>query len=218
MQEPTFIKFPRTHWLPIGEKPYKSERYLTDSELHRLLSGEVHVSEKLDGANVGIRFFQGRLVLQKRGNFVEEGEHPQYGALKEWAYRRYESFSKLPGDMVLFGEWLFAKHSIHYTKLPDYFFLFDIWLGDKFLPMNERDRTAEELSLITPPNLYQGRLSLRQIPKLIKKSHFSEETVEGIVVRSIEDANLRGKHVRHDFIRGKEHWTSYNIERNLTQK
>ena len=35
--KPEFVKFPRTHWLPAGEKPYKSERYLTRKELKELL-------------------------------------------------------------------------------------------------------------------------------------------------------------------------------------
>ena len=28
---------------------------------------------------------------------------------------------------MLFGEWLFAKHSKHYTSLPAYFIAFDIY-------------------------------------------------------------------------------------------
>ena len=32
-----------------------------------------------------------------------------------------------PERHVLFGEWLFAKHSKHYTSLPAYFIAFDIY-------------------------------------------------------------------------------------------
>jgi hypothetical protein len=28
---------------------------------------------------------------------------------------------------ILFGEWVYAKHSIHYSKLPAYFIAFDIF-------------------------------------------------------------------------------------------
>jgi len=31
-------------------------------------------------------------------------------------------------DVILYGEWCYAKHSIHYTMLPDYFIAFDIFL------------------------------------------------------------------------------------------
>ncbi len=214
MTETRFVKFPRTHWLPIGEKPYKNERYLTGKETEEIFLGDVHVSEKLDGANVGISYQQGSLILQKRGRFIKEGEHPQYGAFKDWAYRRYYLFSQLLEDTVLFGEWLFAKHSIHYTRLPDYFFMFDVWQNGIFLPIEERDSIAERLGLYVPPTIYQGFLSLNEIPPLIQQSHYSNESMEGIVVRSLRNPDLRGKYVRPDFIRGQGHWSKHKFEKN----
>ena len=32
---------------------------------------------------------------------------------------------------ILFGEWLFARHTIHYRELPHYFFEFDIYVLTK---------------------------------------------------------------------------------------
>ena len=214
MTETRFVKFPRTHWLPIGEKPYKSERYLTGKEVDNLFSGEVHVSEKLDGANVGISYHDGILVLQKRGSFIGDGEHPQYGAFKKWASSRYHPFSQLPEGTVLFGEWLFARHSIHYTRLPDYFFVFDVWQGG-FLPVEERDSLAERLGLYVPPTIYQGIIAIDDIPHLIRQSYYSDELMEGVVVRN---SRVRGKYVRPDFIRGQEHWSKYNFEKNQLAK
>lgn len=207
-----FVKFPRTHWLPIGEKLYKSERYLNKKETENLFSKEVHVSEKLDGANVGISFQNKKLILQKRGGFIGKHEHPQYGTFKEWAYSRYDRFSQLSENMVLFGEWMFAKHSIHYTKLPDYFFLLDIWEREKFLEIEERDKTAKKLGLCAPPVVYKGVLNLEKIPSLIQKSHYSDELMEGVVVRNAE---IRGKYIRKGFIRGDKHWSKYKFEKNL---
>ena len=215
MKEPVFVKFPRTHWLPIGEKPHKSERYLTKKEVEELFSSEVNVSEKLDGANVGLSFQQDKLILQKRGGFIGEGEHPQYGAFKEWAYSKYQEFCQLPEDMILFGEWLYAKHSIYYTKLPDYFIIFDIWQNGKFLSVEERDSIARKFGLYAVPTIYQGTLSLNNIPSLIQQSRYSDELMEGIVVRSLRNPDLRGKWVRPDFIYGQKHWSRYKFTKNL---
>ena len=175
----------------------------------------MNVSEKLDGANVGISFWKGELRLQKRGDFIGEGEHPQYGAFKEWAYSRYVTFSQLPEDVVLFGEWLFAKHSIHYTRLPDYFILFDAWENGEFLPIEQRDTLAERLGLSVPPTVYQGILSLDKIPSLIRRSYYSDEVMEGVVVRN---SRTRGKYIRPDFICGQDHWTRYNATKNLLNR
>lgn len=40
---------------------------------------------------------------------------------------------------ILFGEWCVAKHSLHYTKLPSYFIVFDIWENGRFLSVADRD-------------------------------------------------------------------------------
>ncbi|ODS39139.1 MAG: hypothetical protein A7316_00620 [Candidatus Altiarchaeales archaeon WOR_SM1_86-2] len=213
--KPKFVKFPRTHWLPIGEKPYKSERYLTKKEVRELFSSEVNVSEKLDGANVGLSFQQNKLILQKRGGFIGEGEHPQYGAFKEWAYSRYHKFSHLLGGIVLFGEWLYAKHSIHYTRLPDYFVIFDIWRDGEFLPPGERDSIAKRFGLCTVPEIYRGILSLEHITSLVQRSHYCDGLMEGVVVRSLGNPDLRGKYVRPDFITGQKHWSMRKITKNL---
>ena len=216
--KPKFIKFPRTHWLPIGKKPYKTERYLTKKEAGELFSSEVDVSEKLDGANVGLSFRQNKLILQKRGGFIGAGEHPQYGAFKEWAYGRYSEFCHLPPDTVLFGEWLYARHSIHYTRLPDYFIVFDVWQDGKFLPVEKRDFIAKKFGLCVVPTVYRGILFPGDIPSLIRESHYSDEVMEGVVVRSIKDPDLRGKYVRPDFITGQEHWSKRNLTKNRLNK
>lgn len=210
--EKNFVKFPKTKWLPLGKKPCGGEHCLNEKALEQLFSKEVRISEKLDGANVGISFIDDELRLQKRGGFIETREHPQYQAFRQWIYERYDKFSRLENDTVIFGEWLYAKHSIYYNRLPNYFFMFDVWKEGKFLTVPEWDELADRLDLYTVPFIFHGKLSVGDIPDLIKKSKYSDEFMEGIVVRN-ED--LRGKYVRPDFICGDEHWSKRKIIRNL---
>jgi len=42
--------------------------------------------------------------------------------------------------------------------------------------------------------------------------------MEGVVVRSIKDPDLRGKYVRPDFITGQEHWSKRNLTKNILNK
>ena len=49
-----------------------------------------------------------------------------------------------PERHVLFGEWLFAKHSKHYTSLPAYFIAFDIY--DKVRGRGETEMVGGETS------------------------------------------------------------------------
>ena len=46
----------------------------------------------------------------------------------------------LEDRFILFGEWLYARHSIHYRRLPHYFFEFDIYdkQQEAFLDLDAR--------------------------------------------------------------------------------
>ena len=41
----------------------------------------------------------------------------------------FESLAQLLGErVVVYGEWLFACHSIKYNALPDVFLAYDVWI------------------------------------------------------------------------------------------
>jgi hypothetical protein len=86
------------------------------------------VEEKMDGANSAITFAaDGRLLLQSRGHYLTGGPRErQFGPLKQWASRYAGPLWEALGDRyVLYGEWLYARHTIFYTDLPHYFLEFD---------------------------------------------------------------------------------------------
>src|SRR6202035_324473 len=87
------------------------------------------VEEKLDGTNVGIHFTSAnRMVLQCRGHEITAGMHSQYDLFKQWTMGKRPVLEAMLGDrLILFGEWLYARHSVHYRRLPHYFFEFDIY-------------------------------------------------------------------------------------------
>jgi hypothetical protein len=87
------------------------------------------VEEKLDGANAGISFDeQGRLWLQSRGHFLTGGAREKHFDLfKRWARTHSDAPRAVLGRrFVLYGEWLYAKHTIFYDQLPHYFLEFDV--------------------------------------------------------------------------------------------
>jgi hypothetical protein len=86
------------------------------------------VEEKMDGANSAISFTQdGKLLLQSRGHYLTGGPRErEFDLLKQWANRYAETLWETLGDRyVLYGEWLYARHTIFYTDLPHYFLEFD---------------------------------------------------------------------------------------------
>ena len=124
-----FTKYPRTPHL-FGSLGTADDKHLGPAESNRFIAdSSLIVEEKIDGTNVGIHFTDaGDLVLQCRGHLITEGMHPQYDLFKQWAsVKRIVLEERLENRFILFGEWVYARHSIHYRALTHYFFEFDVF-------------------------------------------------------------------------------------------
>jgi hypothetical protein len=97
---------------------------------YRMLAGRhLVVEEKMDGANSAVSFTPHRtLLLQSRGHYLTGGPRERHFALfKAWAGRYSGALWDVLGDRyVMYGEWLYARHTVFYTDLPHYFLEFDI--------------------------------------------------------------------------------------------
>ena len=95
-----------------------------------LAGRHVVIEEKMDGANSGIRFDADSLELrlQSRGHYLTGGgRERQFDLFKRWAAAASDKlFDALGTRYQLYGEWVYAKHTIFYDALPHYFLEFDI--------------------------------------------------------------------------------------------
>ncbi len=219
-----FVKYPRTPHL-FGSKGTEDDRHLGPMESAALVSDpSLIVEEKLDGTNVGIHFTSGgRLVLQCRGHEITEGMHPQYDLFKQWtAVKRPVLELILEDRFILFGEWLYAKHSVHYLALPHYFFEFDIYDKEAaaFLSLDRRLEILDGSGMETVPVVHRG--PAEDLAGLIGPSLFGarfdnpltgeiDDMAEGLYVRTEADGvvTARGKLVRPEFVervKQSEHW------------
>jgi hypothetical protein len=123
------------------------------------------VEEKMDGANCAISFdIGGRLRLQSRGHYLAGGPRErQFELLKSWAARyAAELWALLADRYVLYGEWLYGKHSIFYTDLPHYLLEFDLYDTHEavFLSTERRRDLLRATPFIASVRvLHEGRLS-----------------------------------------------------------
>lgn len=219
-----FFRFPHTpHIAWLGEGGPRDDKLLSAAEGAELLSGDVVVEEKLDGANVGISFdANGKLRAQNRGSYLEEPFSGQFVRLNAWlAQRRFTLEDHLPKHLMLFGEWCAARHSLDYDSLPDWFLLFDVYdrSAQKFWSTARRDALAETLQLKVVPRMFSGTVTLADLRKLLESSpsHYREGPLEGIVIRKEDPlwCEARAKLVRADFAQTiSEHWRSRVMEWN----
>ncbi len=221
MSEPLF-KFPRTpHLVWLDKETPRGDKLLDPSESANFLSNPVTVEEKVDGTNLGLSFtVQSQLKVQNRGHWVRHGESPQYDRLWPWINSRiYDLRNILQDRYIVFGEWMFAVHTVKYTRLPDWFILFDIYdkIEKKFLDNTRRDAFAKKMRLAVPPILFQGRTDTEALLQLMSTSNYSDEKMEGIYLRVNKDGYLRAraKIVRPNFVpEGTKHWSKQSLVQN----
>lgn len=164
------IKYPKTPRLPNAD-------VLGWKNLHAV------VSEKLDGANVGVSF-EGRhnMNLQSRGHILRGGRRErQFDLFKGMMYSLQDRLWEALGDeFVLFGEWLYAKHRVYYDALPSYFMVLDVYDRECeiFLPTERRRNLLRSynIPLHEAPVLHEGPFGkVNNFTKFIGRSAFRSE-------------------------------------------
>lgn len=223
------IKYPSTRHLPWSHGRDKNDT------AHETMDWAMEIplvaTLKMDGGNAMLVSDTENPVRARNGQHADKN-HFDMCKQMYWENNLYE---KIPDHLQIFGEWLYAKHSIHYgcdcdeecedigPALDDYFQVFgvydtryDLWLG-----WNETEQIAEQLGLtLVPPasaNYECGQFDNSTefwdffyglSKSAVRKGH------EGIVIRSAHpfhygqiDERL-GKYVRYNHVKEDEvHWS-----------
>jgi hypothetical protein len=226
-----FFKFPSTpHLTLLGEIDVRDDKVMSAAEREEFLNHPLVVEEKVDGANLGISFdADGNVRAQNRGSYLQLPGAGQWKNLDSWLDLHINSlFEHLLDRYILFGEWCYAKHSVTYTSLPDWFLGFDLYDRQTrhFLSTERRDRLFQKMKIAQTPILARGRFSLDALQEMLtlrplaSVSTFSADPAEGLYLRIDQGEWLlqRAKLVRPAFIQAVEqHWSRSAIEPNQLQ-
>jgi ATP-dependent RNA circularization protein (DNA/RNA ligase family) len=214
-----FFKFPSTpHLAVLGNNIFRDDKVMSGPQREAFLQHELVVEEKVDGANLGISFdSRGNLRAQSRGAYLHAPYSGQWKKLSEWLAPKTDLlFEILKDQNILFGEWCYAQHSVHYDRLPDWFLGFDIFhkKNSKFFSCQRRDKMFHEIGISQVPLIKRGNFSLAEVKNLLSKSQLGDTPTEGIYLRFDEGDWLgqRAKLVRPEFIQAiEEHWSRRRI-------
>ncbi len=219
-----FFRFPHTpHLAWLGEGSPRDDKVLSPNEVTALLAGEVVVEEKLDGANLGLSLApDGSLRAQNRGQYLAEPHAGQFARLPAWLAQHSEGLrSVLKPNLILFGEWCAARHSMDYATLPDWFLLFDVYdcSADRFWSTPRRNELANNAGLLTVPQVLHRKATVPILKKLVgdTASRYRAGALEGVVIRreSADWCEARAKLVRPDFAQAIDtHWRKRALEWN----
>lgn len=191
------------------------------TSVNSLINIPIVITEKMDGSNTS---------LETDGCFARTHSgpptHPSFDGLKALhAQIRYD----IPKDFQLFGEWCYAKHSIEYSELPDYFLLFGIreLLHDEhyWYSWEDVENFALLFNLETVPVLFKGMVSSEKELKQLIESFMNQPSAcggirEGVVARvesSFDDnafSHCVLKCVRANHVQTSDHWKDQEIIKN----
>jgi len=157
-----------------------------DSDLSQIpfsyIAGKIIVvEEKLDGSNSAVSFdSDGTLLLQSRGHYLTGGAREKhFNLLKQWANIHRDAFYDVLGSRyVMFGEWLYAKHTVFYDNLSHYFFEFDIFdrQTGKFMDTPTRHAMLSSLPIVSVPVLKSTAFGcLSDLIDLVTQSAFIKD-------------------------------------------
>ena len=196
---------------------------MSSDEVALLLAGDVVVEEKLDGANLGLSLAtDGTLHAQNRGQYLAAPPAGQFARLPGWLAQHGEILrTGLKPNLIFFGEWCAARHSLDYSALPDWFLLFDVYdrLAGRFWSSQRRNALASAAGLVTVPQVLQGKATIPLLNRLVANatSRYRVGALEGLVIRreSADWCDARAKLVRSDFSQAIDtHWRKRALEWN----
>lgn len=177
----SLVKYPRTQHLQ-GSRLQPGDEDLSQIPFENIFGKNIVIEEKIDGANTAISFDgDGNLLLQSRGHYLDGGfRERHFNLMKQWAFTYRDLFYSVLGSRyIMYGEWMYAKHTVFYDALPDYFMEFDIYDREKdvFLSTAERRKFTEKMGIISSvPVLAEGVFKSKEdILKYLGNSNFITE-------------------------------------------
>lgn len=182
--EDIIIKYPRTPHIQ-GSRLQPGDEDLRQRPFSDIEGRHVVLEEKIDGANTAVSFTSdGELRLQSRGHFLTGGYRERhYNLLKQWgAVHKDRLYAVLDHRYVMYGEWMYAKHTIYYDLLPHYFMEFDVLDREtgKFLDTPSRHELLSPMPVCSVPVLSSGTFkNMEEILSFLGDSlYISEDHVD----------------------------------------
>ncbi len=197
-------KYPRTQHIK-GSRLQPGDEDLDSIPFKKIANQHLVVEEKMDGANAGISFSRdGELMLQSRGHYLTGGKREKhFNLFKSWAAAHSGALYEVLGSRYLmYGEWLYAKHTIYYNRLPHYFLEFDILdtQAKVFLSRPGRRELLKPLPFIKSVKvLYEGHLNqLDDLISLLGPSHFISNNHIDDLVRHVADMGMDAQRIKQE--------------------
>lgn len=201
-------KYNRTYHLPWSPGTTSDDRIA--KSIDSIIGIDIVITEKLDGENTG---------MTKDGVYARS--HAEF-TTSAWSKEVRQLHQLIKNDLsegvFLFGENMEGIHSINYSNLESYFYIFGVRDNNIWIPWESVEEYSYILDIPTVPVLYKGIIHNEKelkniITELVSKPSSLGGLREGIVVRNADmfhnddfSTNIF-KWVRKDHVQTDIHWS-----------
>lgn len=202
-------KYNRTYHLPWSPGATSDDKI--SKSIDNLIGIDIVITEKLDGENCGMT--NDGVYARSHATFTTSAWSREVRQIHDIKVR-----GQLDDNVYLFGENMEGVHSIEYSNLKSYFYLFGVRDNNIWIRWQSVEEYAYLLDLELVPVLFKGKVnSEKELKDLVndlvsKPSDLGGER-EGIVVRNAglfhndDFADNVMKWVRANHVTTDEHWT-----------
>jgi hypothetical protein len=202
-------KYNRTYHLPFSPGATSDDKI--SRNIDSLLGVDIVITEKLDGENTGMT--DNGVYARSHAAFTTSPWSREVRQLYDMKVR-----GNLGEEVFLFGENLEGIHSIEYTNLKSYFYIFGVRDNNIWIPWKSVEEYSYLLDIPTVPVLFRGKVESEKELKALVEKLVSEPSKlggerEGIVIRNsgmFHNDDFKDnvmKWVRKDHVTTDEHWT-----------
>ena len=210
-----YVKYPRTYHLSFSENLQNDDKKHPDDSFFD--GKEIVASEKIDGecSSFYSNYMHARSVDSK------------YHESRAWLRALHGRIKhEIPKGFRICGENMYAEHSIRYTHLKSYFYVYSIW--DENNCMMSWDETVEWCQLLGLEHVhvfYRGLWSKDAVHKIYEEyCTKSKDPVEGYVIRLpgrifYKDFKMScAKWVRAGHVQTEQNWMTKQVVPNELDK
>jgi hypothetical protein len=223
-------EFPRTMHLPIEPNATSDDKIASEDEMNAFLTNLIVVEEKIDGANSGIRLHEGMPIIRNRSHILNKTypkrktpAQTQFSAVYTWFYENLAKFQQIEKSLgfvpSVYGEWMYAQHSVEYDLLPDLWIPYDIYNPDtqQFICPNKSREVLTEAGFHVAPLIQKGMLTPKELITLRDaQSQFSSHNKrEGIYLKATDGEKIIGRYkMVAPWFKTNDNWIKLPLVRN----
>ena len=211
----SYVKYPRTYHLPSSPNLQNDDRQHKDVEA--LFQRNLVATVKMDGENTTL------YSDYVHARSLDSVNHPS----RTWIKALHGRIAhEIPDGWRICGENLYAKNSIHYHHLKDYFYVFSIWNEkNEALCWEDTIEYCNMLGLHTVPVFQTGITCESIVQEAFDKfcSIYPDE-VEGYVLRVVDKIpyhlfkTLTAKYVRANHVHTDKFWMTQPVVPNKIEE